>query len=259
MYELRPPLKWAGGKRWLVPHLHPLWVGHSEKRLVEPFVGGLAVTLGLLPRRALLNDANPHVVNFYRWLKRGLEVDLPYENSREPYYAARTKLNELIQERKASSKEAAELFYYLNRTCYNGLCRFNSGGGFNVPFGRYKTITYTRDFSPYSRVMRNWTLSVGDFERVRLEPSDFVYADPPYDSSFTNYSKNAFSWEDQVRLAQWLSQHEGPVVLSNLATPRVVKLYREDGFALRFLHAPRMINCTGDRTPAREVLATRNL
>ena len=259
MYALRPPLKWAGGKRWLVTHLQPLWQGHSEQRLVEPFVGGLAVTLGLLPKRALLNDANPHVVTFYRWLKRGLVVDMPYENSRHPYYAARSRFNELVQERKSSCKEAAELFYYLNRTCYNGLCRFNSSGGFNVPFGRYKTITYTRDFSHYLRAMKNWTLSVGDFEKVRLVQSDFVYADPPYDSSFTQYSKDSFTWEDQVRLARWLSSHEGPVVLSNLATPRIVKLYDNCGFRLSYLAAPRMINCTGDRTPAKEVLATRNL
>ena len=91
------------------------------------------------------------------------------------------------------------------------------------------------------------------------EQSDFVYADPPYDSSFTQYSKDSFTWEDQVRLAHWLSSHEGPVVLSNLATPRVVKLYESCGFRLGYLEAPRMINCTGDRTPAREVLATLNL
>src|SRR5581483_7002706 len=66
---IRPPLKWAGGKRWQVPHLKPLWESHSHRRLVEPFCGGLAVTLGLMPERALLNDANPHLINFYSWLR----------------------------------------------------------------------------------------------------------------------------------------------------------------------------------------------
>jgi hypothetical protein len=73
---LRPPLKWAGGKRWQVPHLEPLWRAHAHRRLVEPFCGGLAVTLGLQPQRALLNDINPHLINFYEWLKRGLHVDI---------------------------------------------------------------------------------------------------------------------------------------------------------------------------------------
>ena len=67
---VRPPLKWAGGKRWQIPHLEPYWKGNENRRLVEPFCGGLAVTTGLMPDRALLNDINPHVVNFYRWLKK---------------------------------------------------------------------------------------------------------------------------------------------------------------------------------------------
>src|SRR5713101_8844692 len=77
---LRPPLKWAGGKRWQVPHLRPLWEPHKNRQLIEPFCGGLAVTLGLVPGRALLNDANPHLINFYRWLQKGLQIDLPMEN-----------------------------------------------------------------------------------------------------------------------------------------------------------------------------------
>src|SRR5579863_4409556 len=78
--RLRPPLKWAGGKRWQVPHLRALWQAHSARRLVEPFCGGLAITLGLMPQRALLNDINPHVLSFYRWLRRGLTVSIPMAN-----------------------------------------------------------------------------------------------------------------------------------------------------------------------------------
>lgn len=99
----------------------------------------------------------------------------------------------------------------------------------------------------------------GDFETIALQPHDFVCADPPYDVPFTQYSKEGFGWNDQVRLAEWLARHPGPVALSNQATERVVALYQSLGFALRFLKAPRRVSCTGDRTPAREVLATRNL
>jgi DNA adenine methylase len=98
-----------------------------------------------------------------------------------------------------------------------------------------------------------------DFEQLELEPSDFVYADPPYDVQFTQYSKGGFGWDEQERAAEWLARHRGPVVLSNQATPRIEKLYRSLKFELRFLNAPRRISCTGDRTPAREVLALRNL
>jgi DNA adenine methylase len=82
---------------------------------------------------------------------------------------------------------------------------------------------------------------------------------PAYDVEFTRYAKQGFGWEDQVRLAHWRARHRGPTVLSNQATARVVELYTGLGFELRLLDAPRMISCTGDRTPAREVLALKNL
>ncbi|HEY0456424.1 MAG TPA: Dam family site-specific DNA-(adenine-N6)-methyltransferase, partial [Verrucomicrobiae bacterium] len=132
---LKPPLKWAGGKRWLVPHLIPLWKEHEHRRMVEPFCGGLAVTLGLFPARALVNDLNPHLIHFYSWLRKGLEISIEMRNDEQLFYEHRTRFNQLLAEGKAASKEAASLFYYLNRTGYNGLCRFNRSGGFNVPFG----------------------------------------------------------------------------------------------------------------------------
>ena len=258
---VRPPLKWAGGKRWIVPHLAELWLAHKHRRLVEPFCGGLAVALSLRPARALLNDINPHAMHFYSWLKRGLKVDegLEFANRESLYYEHRARFNELIANGGADSAEAAALFYYLNRTCYNGLCRFNSSGLFNVPFGRYKQINYKRDFSSYRLIFRDWEFSTGDFEQVSVAPDDFLYADPPYDVEFRSYSKEGFSWNDQVRLAEWLSKHRGPTVLSNQATDRILRLYKKLGFKLRVIEAPRMISCTGDRSPAKEVLATRSL
>jgi DNA adenine methylase len=256
---LRPPLKWAGGKRWQVPHLRPLWGPYSRRRLVEPFCGGLAVTLGLLPARAFLNDLNPHLINFYRWLQKGLHVGFPMENDEAVYYRNRDRFNGLLASGKGRSREAAALFYYLNRTGFNGLCRFNRTGEFNVPFGRYARIGYTRDFMPYRDVLAGWTIACIDVEAIPLEGDDFVYADPPYDVEFTQYAKGGFTWEDQLRTAEWLAKHRGPVVLVNQATERVEKLYRRLGYQVRFLEAPRRISCKGDRTPAREVMATRNL
>ncbi len=254
-----PPLKWAGGKRWQLPELVPYWLPNSSRRLVEPFCGGLAVATGLVPERALLNDVNPHVINFYQWLKKGLPGDVEMANDSRAYYRARERFNALLSTGKGQTAEAATLFYYLNRTGYNGLCRFNSKGGFNVPFGKYKTINYRTEFSEYREAFRRWMFTCMDFEQLELDPSDFVYADPPYDVPFTQYSKGGFGWDEQQRAAEWLARHKGPVVLSNQATPRIVKLYRTLKFALTFLNAPRRISCTGDRTPAPEVLATRNL
>ena len=255
----RPPLKWAGGKRWQVPHLARYWKQKSDRRLVEPFCGGLAVALGLRPERALLNDINPHLINFYRWLKRGLVVTLPMARAEARYYTHRKKFNELLARGESETAEAASLFYYLNRTGYNGLCRFNQSGQFNVPYGRYKTINYRSDFLEYSVAFAGWEFTNVHFSEMKLEAEDFVYADPPYDVEFTQYSSGGFGWEEQVRAAEWLARHPGPVVLSNQATVRIVGLYRDLGYKVRFLDAPRRISCNGDRAPAREVLAIRNL
>lgn len=256
---LKPILKWAGGKRWLVPYILPLWRGHEHRRLVEPMSGGIAIALALEPRQALLNDANPHAINFYLWVQRGLQIEIAMENDPSLYYEHRARFNDLATNGGKEEHKAAELFYYLNRTGYNGLCRFNSRGEFNVPFGRYKNITYHRDFAAHKRAFAGWKFTVGDFERIRLRDHDFIYADPPYDVQFTQYARNPFSWEDQERLAEWLAKHTGPVVLSNQATPRVLRLYKKLGYRLKKLDAPRMISCTGDRTRAIEVLATRNI
>jgi DNA adenine methylase len=256
---LKPPLKWAGGKRWQLPSVRAIWTPHAHRRLVEPFCGGLAIALGLGPERALLNDANPHLVAFYHWLQRGLTIDLPLENNESLFYRHRDRFNALLRAGASDTKEAASLFYYLNRTGYNGLCRFNRDGEFNVPFGRHASINYERDLTKYVGVLAPWTFTNVDIEAVQLDPSDFVYADPPYDVQFTHYAKHGFSWEDQERTAVALSRHSGPVVLVNQATPRITRLYRGLGFRLRHLDAPRRISCTGDRRPAREVLATRNV
>jgi DNA adenine methylase len=257
---LRPPLKWAGGKRWQLPYLKQLWSAHGHRRFVEPFCGGLGITLGLRPTKSLLNDSNPHLINFYRWLKRGLSSSMvKMANDEKSYYARRNRFNHLIQQGLDRTAEAAALFYYLNRTGYNGLCRFNRTGEFNVPFGRHRTINYLEDFGLYRRELRRWELQSVDFGRLRLLPGDFVYADPPYDVEFTQYAPAGFTWDDQLRCARWLTRHRGPVVLSNQATPRIVRLYRSLGFDLHFLKAPRLISCSGDRTPADEVLALKNL
>lgn len=219
----------------------------------------MAVALGLQPQKALLNDLNPHLVNFYFWLQKGLYINAHLENDSCYYYSCRKKFNELILTGKANNREAAELFYFMNRTGYNGLCRFNSKDQFNVPFGRYRTINYAKNFLQYVPALEGWCFSAVDFVDLHLQPTDFVYADPPYDVQFTRYSAHDFRWDDQVRLAKWLACHQGPIVASNQATERIIELYESLGFSIRFIDAPRRISCTGDRKPAREILACKNV
>lgn len=259
----KPPLKWAGGKRWLVPILRPIWQRYHNHRLVEPFCGGLGMALGLMPHNALLNDINLHVINFYQQMQQGLTLSWSdaTHNNEATFYANRERFNQLIAQGTFHTAESARLFYYLNRTGFNGLCRFNSKGFFNVPFGRYKKINYmmTREAYAYQAMLARWSFQAGDFEQMVLQDSDFIYADPPYDMSFTQYAKEKFAWDDQVRLVAWLSQHKGAVVLSNRATARICELYADYGFTLTEIDAPRRISCDGNRDKVVEIIATRNI
>ena len=234
----------------LVDDRMPMIQKHRQAKLYPSEV----VTIGIL--FALKGG---HFRAFYRWLKRGLRIDARTENNAGVFYTHRARFNTLVREGREDSREAAALFYYLNRTGYNGLCRFNRSGEFNVPFGRYKRIGYVRNFSAYRGTLAGWEFLAGDFAAAPIAPDDFIYADPPYDVEFRQYAQRQFGWQDQVRTAEWLSTHPGPVVLSNQATDRIVDLYRGLGYTLTFLDGPRLISCTGDRTPAKEVLATRNL
>jgi len=256
---ITPALKWAGGKRWLLPHLLPMWQRFSDRRLVEPFVGGMGVALGLNPVSAYLADANEHLINFYQWLQKGLVINFSLKNEEVAFYADRARFNNLIRQGQQNSAEAAGLFYYLNRTCFNGLCRFNSKNEFNVPFGRYRQINYTRDFSHYANALKAWQITCGDFAQAQVGSQDFLFIDPPYDTPFTQYAKEDFVWVDQLRLVEWLTQLKAPMVVTNQATPRILALYTEAGFTVTTLLAPRRIASSGDRTPALEMLATKNI
>ena len=256
--RLRPPLSGPAASAGSCL-IYACFGGRTHRRLVEPFCGGLAVALGLMPERALLNDINQHLINFYEWLKRGLLTKLRMENEASFYYQNRDRFNRLLRSPNWNSRKAAALFYYLNRTGYNGLCRFNSKGEFNVPFGRHSRITYAEDFLKYQAAFSTFEFTNHDFTKIQLKTDDFIYADPPYDVQFTDYSKDGFTWNDQERAAEWLAHHSGPVVLSNQATTRILRLYRSLDYKVRIVPAPRLINCTGDRSPAQEVLATRNI
>lgn len=263
--SLVPPLKWAGGKRWLVPTLKPLWEPYKERRLVEPFAGGLAVTLRLNPKKALINDFNAHLINFYRHLQAGLVCDVDSANTSANYYANREAFNELVRKGQAvgdgpEARKAAMLFYYLNRHCFNGICRFNGSGEFNTPVGRYETPKYQADLRPYAVPLADWEFTCTDFEDVPIQKDDFVYADPPYDNAWDTYLAKGFPRKDQKRLAKWLADHDGPVVISNNATRAMVKIYRDLGYDVsRREWAPRMIKHEGKPVPVREVIATKNI
>lgn len=258
---IAPFIKWAGGKRSLISRLQPIWEPHRDRRLVDLTCGSGAIALGLRPKQALLNDCNPHLINLFKQVQQGFSLDgFDVTNTQEAYLEKRDRFNALIKAGEQHNRESAQLFYYLLKHCFNGLCRFNQQGLFNVGWGKYKSVSLVKDWGVYRDAIAPYEFSSGDFCLEWLSPDDFVFADPPYDTEqgFTGYY-GSFNWSDQVRLADCLTKHPGPVVAFNAATDRIIDLYQDRGFTVSPYDERRSISCDGDRTSAPCVLITRNL
>ena len=204
-------LKWAGGKSKVVSQLKPLLRG--GKRLVEPFVGSGALFLDSDYEEYLLCDTNSDLINLYLNLqKKGEELIkktemlfLPQNNTSDRYYEFRARFNAL----SGDDIEKSALFIYLNRHAFNGLCRYNKKGAFNVPFGQYhRPRLPLESMMDFSTKARKAEFKCQDFRETfkSLRTDDVIYCDPPYiplseTSSFTSYSKDKFDLSDHVDLA----------------------------------------------------------
>ena len=235
-----PFIKWAGGKRSLIPSLAP----HIPERIGtywEPFVGGGAVFFTMANRmdRAVLSDTNEELIVTYQTVKN--DVDALIEALRahatrhdDDGYYLRVRAME-----PTAPVEIAARFIYLNKTCYNGLYRVNKAGKFNVPKGRYKNpkICNEDGLRAASAVLAKATIRIGGFDRV-VKPGadDFIYCDPPYDDCFTEYQAAGFDAADQERLRNAIdgwADAGAQVMLSNSDTPLIRRLYRGGGGALQ--------------------------
>lgn len=265
-----PIVKWAGGKRSLVPHLLRL-APQRFSTFYEPFLGGGSFFLALAPPRAALNDANHDLMEVYRAVRDDPDGVITALDEMQPrvldaeffYHIRATPAAELpIQERAAR-------FIFLNKTCYNGLYRVNRAGQFNVPFGRYARPPGLYDRANVWRVselLKRTELWCGDFETA-LEGGgrgDFVYVDPPYvpltaTASFTRYTRGNFTAIDQRRLADAvheLTRRGCRTLISNSDTPLVRELY--EGYPTEVLQAPRNINSDAAGRSRISELAIRN-
>jgi len=196
-------------------------------------------------------------------LKEGGEIAAKEPLTEAKYYRVRSDFNRLPKFGPRSFddepvRKLAEYFYLLNRSGFNGLYRVNTSGGFNVPWGRYKSgvpgvVGCARELKNIRFACQSWEETIG------CCTDDFIYSDPPYDDGFTDYTENGFGWDQQVLLAAYLAVHRGPVVASNKATPRIVALYKAGGLKVRYVNGPRRIACNGNRKPEREILAIKNL
>ena len=234
----KPFLKWAGGKAKLVPILSD-FLG-KEGRLVEPFVGSGAVFMGTEFNDYMLCDSNPDLIGLFNNLKSFPEVLIKQVsnifdgkfNTESAFYDLRTEFNELSPQDLRKSV----LFVYLNKHAFNGLCRYNSKGFFNVPYGSYSSPTAPiKEMELFSLKAKLAEFKCIDFSATfdLLREGDVVYCDPPYvplssSSNFTAYSKNSFNEESQRHLASLAEKAKNKkvrVVISNHDTEFTKNLY----------------------------------
>lgn len=261
---MKPFLKWAGGKRWLIPHL----VGILPKfnRYFEPFAGSAGLFFSLEPATAVLSDVNRELINCYRCVRdhcdpvmavlRKLRVD------EDTYYRVRDR-----RYRCANKIQRAAFFIYLNKTCWNGLYRVNRVGHFNVPMGKWDRTVEVYDPDQLivaSHILKRTKVMSCDFELAVKDAraGDLVYFDPPYitthlTNGFVKYNSRLFHHFDELRLARVsreLAMSGVSVVVSNAAHPLIKQLYDGPFYKTEIRRASRIAADAERRSVFQELL-----
>jgi len=259
--KIDPIVKWAGGKRWLAPALDSMRRLSGLEAIVEPFAGGMAFALYDPPRFAVINDTNRHLINLYRVMARSsLPVGFDWKNTEARYYAVREEFNARVVSGADHGPDAAAMFLYLNRNGYNGLCRYSNDGKYNVPWGKYKKSWQPEEESLVAFAgLRDWHYSSCDFSECFIPANSFVYYDPPFAEVYGSYQPGGFGKAQHEEIARVaIGREAGMAVVSNNWIDWIVAMHRDYGFSVIAVEAPRRISCTGDRTPATEMLAWVN-
>ena len=274
MIKGKPFVKWAGGKRQIMPEIKK-YVPENYDTFYEPFVGGGAVFFELAPKKAVINDYNSELMNVFECIKDEVKFDKmcselnhhEANHSEEYYYQVRNIDRDVKKYNKLADYKKAARTIYLNKACFNGLYRVNSKNEFNVPFGKKEKVnTYEGQNLGVVHCILNFNdikLLSTDFEEAvkDAKKGDFVYLDPPYDSdtsTFNDYTENGFNKDEQRRLAllfKELSDRGCYVMLSNHNTILVNELYKD--YNIHVIEAKRNINSNGKkRGKVEEVIIT---
>lgn len=288
--NVRPFVKWAGGKRQILPFILQMINETIEEQkgeqhvYIEPFLGGGAVFFELQPQKAVVSDLNEELMNAYNIIKsedyRKLidklkEYEREYKDEPDEFYYEIRRRDREPGWKNCGTIERAARMIFLNKTCYNGLYRVNKRGEFNTPIGRYinpaicdeQTIEAVHN---YLADERNEIIIINDSYETAMHKAtdgDIIYVDPPYDyeddDGFTKYQMEGFSFEDFVKLKEQCDlaiQRGATVIISNNATEKVLELFKQDPnykiyYNVTKLRTLRMINCKGKaRKTGKEVV-----
>lgn len=224
---MKPLVKWSGGKSREIAMFEKYIPSHED--YVEPFFGGGAVFFHLQPKSGVLADVHPELINFYQQIAQGNGKEIhrrmsSLANEEDIYYKVRDEWESL------DAVDEAVRFFYLRKTCYRGMLRYNSSGKFNIPFGRYKNFNYDELLDPkYQQVLSRMEIALKDF-RVIFDENDssdsFFFLDPPYDSEFTDYGYCSFGKDDHRDLAECVKGTQAKCLLVVGATEFIRDLYK---------------------------------
>jgi DNA adenine methylase len=227
--HLKPIIKWSGGKADEIKQ----FINHIPENIntyLEPFCGGASVFFYLNPKKAVINDVHKELICFYKSIKDGkgpeiYEFMTKHKNDDVTYYKVR---DEMVCN---TDLDHAKRFYYLRKTCFRGMLRYNKSGKFNIPFGKYKTINY-EDLKnkQYETIFKNTKILNNDFEDIFKNYNDennFMFLDPPYDSEFTDYGYCKFEQEQQKKLAKLFKETKIKCMIIIGKTKFIEELYKD--------------------------------
>ncbi|MCS3425895.1 DNA adenine methylase [Rahnella sp. BIGb0603] len=265
MEQVRTVLKWAGSKIRIMDILKQHLP--AGRRLVEPFAGSCAVMMNTDYEEYLIADINPDLINLYQNIKLNPERFIAYArkffelcNSAEDFYIVRADFN-----LSSASEERAVMFLYLNRHCFNGLCRYNRSGGFNSPYGKYKAPYFPeKEIRAFAEKAKRATFICCSFDEAlaMVLPGDVIYCDPPYlpassTANFTGYAAACFGKLEHEQLSAnllVLAERSYPVIASNADTREARGLYGK--FKIASFDAPRSVGAAaGSIKTAPEIIA----
>ena len=269
--SVAPFVKWAGGKRQLLPQIKER-MPEKYNSYFEPFVGGGAVIFELLPTNALINDINKALINAYRQICNAPEAFLAavkqldeamWEDGKKYYYSLREHYNDKLMKAEYDV-ELAALFVFINKHCFNGLYRVNGKGLFNVPYNNSRRTSVDESIiMEVSRYLQGITIMDGDFEEAceGAGQGDFVFIDSPYvplnPTSFESYTKEGFDIESHRRLSNLfdkLTNRGCYCMLTNHNTELINELYSGKGYRRDVVSVKRMINSDASKRVGEEII-----
>ena len=223
-----PIIKWSGGKRDEIQHFEKYIPPHET--YIEPFVGGGAVYFHLQPQKAVISDVHPDLIALYKTIQEGKSNEIKefmetHPNTEEIYYTVRDDIS------PTNDLERACKFYYERKTCYRGMLRYNKKGEFNIPFGRYKKVSWKElEDERYCQLLNRTTILHLPFEDVFAQynnEENFMFLDPPYDSKFTDYGYCSFTKDHHLRLAECFKTTKSKCMMVIGKTPFIEELYKD--------------------------------